>query len=460
MKTKYAWLIAAATIGLSGLAATNKAIQIPDISYFENVPPDITAPKFCSALRSGETAKHRAPAIRSEWHATNWLHDIEPQAWNIASRHFGSAIFKRIEEWNVEMRSAKLLAPNATNFLDIADWLMQTPAYGNYFIALRCHEFAADGIGHALADANCSLTATTNLFPRFDVKWKTATARAKILRDDFAPFADDVPGGVAMVELAGDEATQQKILDGFWVTAVAMGSRLDPPRAMRPLVVPEIGHRDYAMGKDDLFWGPVPNGNYNAETLMSSVFGGNPPSNTNEIREALAFWLKSFHDFSWNNRREPGDQRVKVDTPAELDHLEKSINSFALHFLLESMARFKHQGKIDVQHWDVMDDEALCKGPSDAQIVALKNLASFRAVTSGFPTEQTFTPEELELNADDIASAKNRGIATPRFEDVYQSKQQCAFVRAWAKYCKANPTVDHKSVDAMLAYETFKKYSP
>jgi hypothetical protein len=139
----------------------------------------------------------------------------------MAARDFGGALFLRIEDWATEMKTAKPAVAPVNQFMDMADWLMKSPGYGNFFMAKRCHEIAAYGIARTLVDTNCPLDSVTNQFPRFDAGWKTPAGRAKILNDDVGSRLFDVP--------SGDEKAQQQYLERVWNIGKTMVVKYSTP---------------------------------------------------------------------------------------------------------------------------------------------------------------------------------------------------------------------------------------
>ena len=159
--------------------------------------------------------------VYSPWHATNITTRYHDQAPITAARDFAGALFLRIEDWAVEMKAAKPAAESVKQFMDMADWLMKSPGYGNFFIAKRCHEIAAYGIARALVDTNCPLDGVTNQFPRFNASWKTPAGRAKILNDDVGARLFKVP--------PGDEKAQQQYLERLWQIGQMMVLKYSSP---------------------------------------------------------------------------------------------------------------------------------------------------------------------------------------------------------------------------------------
>lgn len=237
--------------------------------------------------------------IRSHWYKGNAHLDSYVEDEIVSVREFGSALFLRIEDWGAEAKAAQPSAESIRQFLDLADWVMKRPGYGNYFIARRCHEIAAEGLARALLDTNCPLNQLTNLFSRFDVGWYRPTVRARILDEDFC-------GNGLMVELSHDEARQQEILERTWRVGRALASRLDVVAAVgvlaawpdtvptnAPLTVFVMEDRPRTAQEVINIWlGQVPEENYSADALMKIAFGGRLPANAHEIRPLLSRWLE------------------------------------------------------------------------------------------------------------------------------------------------------------------------
>ena len=178
----------------------------------------VSLEKLHAAILSNEIAM---PAVPSLWASTNIVTDYTAHERAVAARDFGKAFFLRIEDWATEMKAAKPSAGSAKQYMDLADWLMKLPSYGNFFMAKRCHEIAAYGIARALADTSCPLDAVTNQFPRFNASWKTPAGRAKILNDDVGARLFKVP--------PGDEKAQQQYLERLWQIGQMMVLKYSSP---------------------------------------------------------------------------------------------------------------------------------------------------------------------------------------------------------------------------------------
>ncbi len=167
--------------------------------------PTVPFNRFCQSVNSRDFTM---PVIRSSWSATNIVTRWSDQQPILAARDFGGALFVRIEDWAAETKAAKPVAESVKQFLDLADWMMKSPGYGNFFMAKRCHEIAVYGIARVLVDTNCPCDGIMNQFARFDVSWKSPAIRAKILNDDVGARLFDVP--------PDDEKAQQQYLDRLW----------------------------------------------------------------------------------------------------------------------------------------------------------------------------------------------------------------------------------------------------
>jgi hypothetical protein len=176
-----------------------------EMGILMKVLPSMTFERFHQVAYSN---KFLLPAIRSPWSVTNMVMDYSERNRAIAFRDLGGALFLRVEDWAAEAKAEKPTAESVKRFMDLADWLMKSPGYGNFFISKRCHETATYGIARALVDTNCPLTAVTNQFIRFDAVWKTPAGRARILNDDVASRLFDVP--------PNDEKEQQQYLERLW----------------------------------------------------------------------------------------------------------------------------------------------------------------------------------------------------------------------------------------------------
>lgn len=192
-------------LGLEGMRSVTKGLSTGSFD------------RFHSAVHANQ---FRMPVICSPW-ATNLPMDFDKQQRTRAARDFGGALSLRMEDWAMEIKTATPGAEPVTQFMDLADWLMKSPGYGNFFMAKRCHEIAAYGIARALVDTNCPLEGVTNQCPRFDAWWKTSAGRAKILNDDVGSRLFDVP--------SGDEKAQQQHLDRMWAIGKTMVYKYSTP---------------------------------------------------------------------------------------------------------------------------------------------------------------------------------------------------------------------------------------
>lgn len=173
--------------------------------------------RFYSAVHSN---RFLMPVICSPW-ATNLPMEFAKYQRTCGARDFGGALFLRMEDWAAEMKAAKPTAEPVKEFMDMTDWLMTSPGYGNFFMAKRCQEIATYGIARALADTNCPLDGVTNQFPRFNASWKTPVGRAQILNNDIGARLFEVP--------PGDEKTQQQYLDRMWTIGKTMVYKYSTP---------------------------------------------------------------------------------------------------------------------------------------------------------------------------------------------------------------------------------------
>jgi len=189
-----------------------------EIGILMKVLPSMPLERFHQAAYSNEFL---LPAIRSPWSVTNMVMDYSDRNRAIAVRDLGEALFLRVEDWTTEAKAAKPTAESMKRFMDLADWLMKSPGYGNFFIAKRCHEIATYGIARALVDTNCPLDGVTNQFARFDAAWKTPAGRAQILNDDVGARLFDVP--------PHDEKAQQQYLERLWRIGQLMVMKYSTP---------------------------------------------------------------------------------------------------------------------------------------------------------------------------------------------------------------------------------------
>ncbi len=188
-----------------------------DVRHMAEGVRSVSFQRLYGAIVSNELTM---PVVRSPW-ATNLPMDYSKERLTMAARDFGAALFLRMEDWATEMKVAKPGAEPVTQFMDLADWLMKSPGYGNFFMAKRCHEIAAYGIARALVETNCPLEGVTNQCPRFDAWWKTPAGRAKILNDDVGSRLFEVP--------SGDEKAQQQYLDRMWAIGKTMVYKYSTP---------------------------------------------------------------------------------------------------------------------------------------------------------------------------------------------------------------------------------------
>ncbi len=159
--------------------------------------------------------------MHSLWYATNITTRSFEQDPVIAARRFGGTLFLRMEDWAAEMKAEQPTAEPIQQVMNLADWLMKSPGYGNFFLAKRCHEVATYAIARALVDTNCPLEGVTNQFARFDVPWKTPAGRAQILNDDVGARLFEVP--------SGGEQAQQQYLERMWLVGKTMVEKYKTP---------------------------------------------------------------------------------------------------------------------------------------------------------------------------------------------------------------------------------------
>lgn len=204
---------------LSSVAiADNEPLSTTALNALAKGLPGVSFARFNQSVSSNEFPM---PAIRSPWSVTNMVTDYSARNRALAARDFSGALFLRIEDWATEMKAGKPTAESVKQFMDLADWLMKSPGYGNFFMAKRCHEIAANGIARALVDTNCPLDGVTNQLPRFDASWKTPAGRAKILNDDVGARLFDVP--------PNDEKAQQQYLERLWHLGQMMVMKYSSP---------------------------------------------------------------------------------------------------------------------------------------------------------------------------------------------------------------------------------------
>lgn len=201
---------------VNGIAYSEK-LGSQDVRHMAEGVRNVSFQRLHGAIVSNELTM---PVVRSPW-ATNLPMEYSKEQMTIAARDFGGALFLRIEDWMAEIKTAKPAVEPIRQFLDLADWVMKAPGYGNFFIAKRCHEIAAYGIARALVDLNCPLEDVKSQFPRFEANWKTPAGRAQILNDDVGARLFEVP--------TGDEKAQQQYLDRMWAVGKTMVEKYKTP---------------------------------------------------------------------------------------------------------------------------------------------------------------------------------------------------------------------------------------
>lgn len=216
---KRTWFSLAFLVSACACLAVDEQLGIAGMKSVAKGLPTGLFGRFHSAVH---TNQFRMPHLYSSWNLTNIPREDSVEKGRLmAARDFGGALFLRMEDWAAQMKAAKPAAEPAKQFMDLADWLMKSPGYGNFFMAKRCHEIAAYGIARALADTNCPVDGVHNQFPRFDASWKRPTGRAKILNDDVGSRLFEVP--------SGDEMAQQQYLERVWNIGKAMVVKYSTP---------------------------------------------------------------------------------------------------------------------------------------------------------------------------------------------------------------------------------------
>lgn len=165
----------------------------------------ISLARFYQAIESKE---FEMPSVHSPWSVANTIRDYSLRNKAVAAREFAGALFMRIESWAEETKAAKPAVEPIRQFLGLADWLMKSPGYGNFFLAKRCHEIAMFAIARALVETSLPIEGVTDQFPRFETSWKTPAGRAQILNDDVGARLFEIP--------SGDEKAQQQYLERLW----------------------------------------------------------------------------------------------------------------------------------------------------------------------------------------------------------------------------------------------------
>lgn len=235
------------SLGIVALASTcmgeAEQLGIADMKALAEGLPTGSLCRFHEAVASNQFPM---PVVHSLWNIKNIpREDSIERRRLVAARDFAGALFLRIEDWAAEMKAGKPAADPIGQFMDLADWVMKSPGYGNFFIAKRCHEIAIDGIGRALVDTNCPLEGVTNQFPRCDAWWKTPAGRAKILNGDVGAELFEVP--------SGNEERQQQYLDRLWAVGKTMVMKYSTPE-------------------------------------MQAAFEGNPPPGLEDVSKLVRHW--------------------------------------------------------------------------------------------------------------------------------------------------------------------------
>ncbi|HBA83075.1 MAG TPA: hypothetical protein DCZ95_03180 [Verrucomicrobia bacterium] len=212
------WFLIGIPLLLSCTLGSAKEIRL---GVLKTLTPDIPKASIGQLLDYFASNKYDMAPIYSPWHATNITTRSYDQTPILAARDFGGALFLRIEDWAAEMKAREPATEPIQQFMDLADLLMKSPGYGNFFMAKRCHEIATYGIARALADTNCPLYGVTNQFARFDAAWKTPAGRAQMLNDDVGARLFDIP--------PNDEKAQQQYLERLWRIGQLMVMKYSTP---------------------------------------------------------------------------------------------------------------------------------------------------------------------------------------------------------------------------------------
>ncbi len=173
--------------------------------------------EFLEAIKE---KKWEAPLIFSQWYVDNKAPEAKWAVMNEA-REFGCVLVKRLEEWAPIMTFAGSSEDNeriSEIFLQLADWLAVSKGYGNLFLAGRCQDIAAVGIGKLLVDLDYPLSRAEKLMKKFDVPWYSASMCMEVLNRE--------AGVVLFTSNSKKEADIRKDIKRIWATgSLLLGER-------------------------------------------------------------------------------------------------------------------------------------------------------------------------------------------------------------------------------------------
>ena len=155
-------------------------------------------------------ANHWKPPLITSRHVEQIAAETERPAL-FAARSFGASLLARFDAWRTDLVAASSpcdAQPLVDHLLWLADWLMETPGYGNLFLAARCHDFATIGLGKLAINLDYPLSEITPRLQRLHAHWYAPSIRRAILNQEAgaALFADD----------ERDEEAIQRLLEQTW----------------------------------------------------------------------------------------------------------------------------------------------------------------------------------------------------------------------------------------------------
>jgi hypothetical protein len=166
-----------------------------------------------------ETNHWAAPVMMSRWHVEHIAEEKQRPAMATA-RTFGDILTNRLEGWRDDMIAASTPADVQSlvdNLLWLADWLMETPGYGNLFLAARSQDLATIGIGKLVVNLEYPLTEITSRLQRLRAPWYAPSVRQKILNRE---------AGTELFEaVVMDEGVIQQTLSGTWQRGMLTADR-------------------------------------------------------------------------------------------------------------------------------------------------------------------------------------------------------------------------------------------
>lgn len=170
-------------------------------------------------VRMIETTQWPAPLMMSRWHVEQIAAaDQRPAMFN--ARAFGAILVERLGTWRndlIQASSPTDIQPMVDHLLRIADWLMDTPGYGNLFLAARCQDLATIGIGKLVVNLEYPLTKIRSRLQRLHAPWYAPSVRRQILNRE---------AGTELFEaVVMDEVVIQQTLAGTWQRGMFAANR-------------------------------------------------------------------------------------------------------------------------------------------------------------------------------------------------------------------------------------------